>query len=136
MLKYKVLSENQGRFTWKVFIAGKRHPSVGNFIQEIKNAQISAPTGIVPIKVVYIYRKGIKVGTCSFKGEEAIEWIGNAREIWSAPVERCEMSYHNIDPIFRIWIKEPREGAYVYTHPILPWLREAISMPIPMEVRK
>lgn len=132
MLKYKVLSEYQGHFTWTVNISGKIRPTVGDFIREIKYAPIHSSTGITPIKIIYIYRKGIQIGTCSFKGEENIKWDGSPKEIWTAIVDKCEMHYANNDMIFKIWTKEPREGAYAWLHPVIPWLKNKVSIPIPV----
>ena len=133
MLKYKVLIEHGTNITWTVHIFGKLHATVGDYVREIKAAKYDVLNySITPAeKTIWIYKKGIVVGAVIFKGDEPISWTGSASKIWGAPVDRCEMTCNGADYTFKIYIKEPREGAYVRVWPIIPQLIDAIRLPIP-----
>ena len=110
MLKYKSILQRASEMVWKVNIINNWHPTVGDYIREIKKAKSSQT---VLTKTITIYRKGLIVGKATFVGEKAEKWSGKASEFWSDPVKTCEMrctdgfSYH-----YNIYIKEPREGSY------------------------
>lgn len=128
MLKYKILRKHGTDITWDVHIFMKPNATVGNFVQEIKESHLDNKAE----KTIFIYRKGIAVGGAVFKGDEPIAWSGAASEIWGATVERCEMtSYNPYDYRYSIYIKEPREGAYVRIAPWFPKLIDAVTAPIP-----
>lgn len=126
MLKYTLLSEDRKHFTWDVRLWGKHNPTVGNYIYAIKQEKKRSTR-----KNITIYRKGIVVGSCVFHGQIAEDWQGDAKELWEAPAGRVEMSDNGMEQFWRIYIKEPREGACVVVIPWLPKLLDAIRVPIP-----
>ena len=99
--------------------SGDRHAA--DVVREIK--KIPSTPDVVIEKTIFIYRLGILVGGAIFRNDEPITWVGTASEIWGLPVERCELIKHSdTDYVFKIYIKEPYEGAYVAISPILPSL--------------
>ena len=124
MLKYKVISDIGGKITWDVHIFMNPHADVGTYIREIKES----PSHFY--KEIKVYRKGIEVAGAAFEGKEPIYWHGKASEIWAAPVEKCELTSEQ-DYVFKIYIKEPREGAYVCVFPFIPKLLDKVRLPLP-----
>ena len=132
MFKYKVISQYNNQLTWDVRISMKFHPTVGDFIREIKSSKLENKT----IKEIYIYRKGIVVGKATFAGDLNTEWSGSPKDLWEAEVDRCEMTTNGYNIYtYEIYIKEPREGYAVKIHPIVPWLIDMIKKPIPTGLR-
>ncbi len=106
MLKYKVISKKNQKLKWNVRIINKLHPTVGDYIKEIKKSK----NDLFTVKTIWIYKDGNMVGVAVFEQEQNVEWKGAASEFWSDLVEKCEMTAEgSTSYTYKIYIVNPQK---------------------------
>lgn len=132
MLKFAVESSNSNKTQWKVILNNNITPTVGHYIQAIKNAICADPEiNEYTDKMIVIYKNGILTGAALFKGQLPFGWMGNPNNFWGSTVANCQMIKFpkSNNCIFCIQVQEEEEVT-VTINPFLPRLLAAAAKKI------